>query len=73
MNTGEFGDNGAFVKLDGIATSDAKWMNHDLCCHTADDVFYILKASKRVGMHLKNFKPKEQAAEGTNAEDNCQT
>lgn len=53
MNDGEFGNNGAFVKLDGIAASDAKWMNHDLCCHNADDVFYILKASKRIGNHLK--------------------
>ena len=52
VDSEEFGKNGAFIKLDNIAASDAKWMNHDLCCHNTDDVFYILKASKRIGKYL---------------------
>ena len=47
-----FSKNGAFIKLCGRAASDARWMNHDLCCTCADDVFYLVKASKRIGSAL---------------------
>lgn len=56
---GSFGINGAFAKMGEKAPTEAKWMNHDLCCHTADDVFYILKASTRVSKYLQRLAKSE--------------
>ena len=49
----EYTEKGAFIKFNGKAPVDGTWLNNDLCCCSADMIFELLKASRRVVEAMK--------------------